>query len=182
MTTSAGSPEGERDWGRLLSTPRRRTAWALFLTVVMIATSAWNLSPPGLREPYRDLTQPIFKESRLEQYWTYFAPDVGLVSTTAFVEIERADGSIERRDIVPRSVWLQSFRTYRWLKFAEVVNADERTWQGVLDDALRRSTSPETVVRLTLYGVETAPTNGSSGPYDADFRVTELLTISGQAA
>lgn len=168
--------ETENEPGWILATRERRRIFAVVLTAVMLAITGWNLAPPGVRRVYMNASDETFQVTRLEQYWDFFAPEVGLVSTTAWVEIERDGGEIEKWSIGPSSSFMGSFRTSRWIKYREALYADQRLWQPAIDHVLARVDSPDTVVRASVIGAATAPTIGKSGPYDPSYSTRVLLS------
>ena len=163
--------------GFLLKSPARRRALVVALTGLVALLVVWNLSPPVIRDPFQDAVGPVMRVTRVQQSWAYFAPEVGLVSTEAWVEIDREDGSTEVVDLTPDAPVLGSLRTYRWIKYEEGLFYDEQLWQPALEYMRDHGPDPDTMVRLRLIGAETAPTVGDHGPYDPDWSTTVLATL-----
>ncbi len=163
--------------GAVLKTAPRRRAVTVCLSGLALLLFVWNLSPPFIREPFQNAVGPIMRVTRVQQSWAYFAPEVGLVSTEVWVEIERTDGSTEIWDFTPEAPLLQTFRTYRWLKYEEAVFYDESLWAPALEYVSENGPDPSSMTELRLIGAETAPTNGSSGPYEPDWATSVLDTL-----
>lgn len=163
--------------GQLLRTAPRRRLVTWGLTALSALLVVWNLSPTVIREPFQEAVGPIMRVTRVQQSWAYFAPEVGLVSTEAWVEIERTDGTTEVWDITPDAPVLQTLRTYRWIKFEEALFADETLWMPALEYASRNAPDPSSIARVHLIGAETAPTEGIAGPFDPAWESTVLATL-----
>ncbi|NNC79381.1 MAG: hypothetical protein HKN94_04425 [Acidimicrobiales bacterium] len=163
--------------GYLLATSLRRRTVALGLTALTALLIVWNLSPTPIRDPFQDAVGPIMRVSRMQQSWAYFAPEVGLVSTEAWVEIERSDGTVDRWNFTPDAPILQTLRTYRWQKYEEGLFFDERLWMPALEYVRDSGPDPASMVELRLIGAETAPSVGDHGPYDPAWTTTTLATL-----
>ena len=163
--------------GELLRTQLRRRVITFCLSGLVLLLIIWNLSPTVVRDPFQEAVGPIMRVSRVQQSWAYFAPEVGLVSTEVWVEIERDDGSTELWDFTPDAPVFQTFRTYRWLKYEEAVFFDETLWMPALEFVNETAPDPASIVELRLIGAETAPTEGDAGPYDPDWQTSVLETL-----
>lgn len=168
--------------GALLETAPRRRLLTVCLSGLVLLLLVWNLSPPFIRDPFQNAVGPIMRVTRVQQSWAYFAPEVGLVSTEAWVEIERTDGSTEIWDFTPDAPILQTLRTYRWLKYEEAVFYDDTLWIPALEYVSENGPDPSSIAELRLIGAETAPTEGSSGPYDPDWTTSVLATLEIEAS
>ena len=163
--------------GLVLATPARRRWFVAALSGLVLLLVVWNLSPTPVRDPFQDAVGPLMRVSRMQQSWAYFAPEVGLVSTEAWVEIDRSDGTTDRWDFTPEAPVLRTFRTYRWQKYEEAVFFDESLWVPALEYVRDHGPDPDSMVRLRLIGAETAPSEGDSGPYDPAWTSTTLATL-----
>jgi hypothetical protein len=163
--------------GLLLETAPRRRVVTLGLTGLVLLLVVWNLSPTFIRDPFQDAVGPVMRVTRMQQSWAYFAPEVGLVSTEAWVEIDRADGSTEVWDFTPDAPLLRTFRTYRWQKYEEAVFFDEALWLPALAYVRDSGPDPASMVELRLIGAETAPSEGTHGPYDPAWTTKVLATL-----
>lgn len=154
--------------GWLLGSERRRRALVLTCCLVVVAVGVWNAPIPGVRARYREAAGPAYRLVNLDQYWSYFSPEVGLVSTDFWVEIERIDGTTERWDRPEDFPVFGTFRRYRWLKYDEFVGYGEDA-EPIFDFVVRDIDDPGTVTELHLVVAFTAPTIGQSGPYEPNW-------------
>lgn len=159
----------------LLADPTRRRAAAVVLSGVAALILLWSFPIREVKSDWRSATKPAYEVSRLESYWDFFAPEVLLVSRTTWVEIERVDGSVERWDYPGIDEPPLTYRSWRWLKFADVVYLDEALWPVVLDYVVANDADPSTITTVRLIGAASAPAVGESGPFDPDFTETTLL-------
>lgn len=112
----------ESDFGR------RVISGFIVLTVVSIA--AWNLPASELRGVLRPVLSPYVTTVGLNQSWRLFAPNPTRTSRELYAEVGYADGSkaVWRP---PDGVLLDSYRTYRWRKWAAELRKDssEEMWE-----------------------------------------------------
>ena len=157
------------DPGRVFATPGRRRRAATTLTAVALAVAIWNAPIPGFRSAYQDATGVAYELVRLDQGWSYFSPDVGLVSPEVWVEIDRIDGTTDRWDFPDEFPVFGTFRGYRWIKFDEAVAFGAEDYEPILDWVERNGDDPSSMREIHLVIALTAPTSGDHGPYAPDY-------------
>ncbi len=162
--------------GWILATAARRRRVVAGLSAIAFAVALWNAPIPVFRAAYQDAMSTPYELVRLDQGWSYFSPEVGLVAPEVWVEIERTDGSIDRWDFPDDFPLFGTFRRYRWLKFDEDVAFGAPEFEPLLDYVERNARDSATITRLDLIIAITAPTVGSHGPYEPDYTTETVAT------
>jgi hypothetical protein len=172
----APASEDRGDQGWLLATPTRRRRFVIALCAVVATVAVWNAPIPGFRDRYQDATRSAYQLVWLDQGWSYFSPDVGLVSPEVWMEIDRIDGSTERYDLPDHFPVFGTFRRYRWIKFDEAVAFGPEDFEPLLDHVAANVDDPETVASVHVVIARSAPTVGDHGPYDPDYTATRVAS------
>lgn len=133
--------------------PAGRAIISVFIVVVLVSITAWNLPRSGLRDSLVPVVRPFVETVGLDQNWSVFAPNPRRLTLDLTARVEFADGrSTVWRVPLHREPFLTPYRTYRWQKWMEHVRADDSSglWGPVARWIAAEHADEGEVARVTL--------------------------------
>lgn len=142
-----------------------------FLAFTVVSLVLWNMPSSELKDSVRPLVSPYIMTVGLSQSWKLFSPNPVRTTRELYARVEYADGS---EDVwrPPDGVLLDSYRSYRWRKWAAELrkNSSEEKWEPAAAFIARQSprtgTVPTSVTLVRRWADVPAPGSGEDLVWD----------------
>jgi hypothetical protein len=129
-----------------------RVLLSLFLGFVLLGVVVFDLPPSKLKSKVSKATDPVVNMLGLNQNWNVFAPDPRRQSISLEARVTMSDGSHRTWRPYVGGDLIDSYRDYRWGKWAENVRLDRnrKLWPGLAEWVARKESDRRLRVRRVV--------------------------------